>query len=595
MANSDSFRVTASGPTHLGSASPREVTPHEHGITARAFTRYDEAFRACFAPALEWAARLYLDSLPIVVDGSTLEGAPAFEYLVSLRAALVATVEERAAVYSSSSWLYLLRLLNPAAVRGVGSFGADANFQSLFRVAENLVGSADGPPLHGASEQGVSTATSMQLARLLALAAIVNDLEGAIRSSTKGARFQVFRRRRPKLVRDDELRDALAEFDLRSGYENVEHHAYVTQNTRYDLSGDPPVLCAFRFPDGFAVNPTWRGPLPGAEIVDDLAQFTVRVFTTGDPTHAILGAGALEAFDDPDTTAAIVVFGHAMLLRVVEGDNTAGRSITRFGTLRLTDQELRADVERALIKPNVEAWLRFHSRTHFTVDAVLSLVFGAFRPGARSYPGPIIHASGDEVVVDVWSISWYMTVGLRIDPSVGGALVNSSAEDFELATQSAIDGSSFAPEPALRGMRGKTLRLAGKPITDIDALLVVGKKLFLLSCKRVTLRVDYLAGDYVSVRNAQSRIDTALDEWAKRVATLREFPQGDNYDFTGYEIDGFVVVPELVYSSRADSRQRLRIGVGNYFFTRVESLAQLTATLRMASAGSTQVLRRHWT
>ncbi|AZC14471.1 hypothetical protein DT073_12825 [Microbacterium sp. ABRD28] len=517
------------------------------------------------------------------MDGELLEGALAFDYLVTLREALVVAASDLADEYHSASWLELLRLLNPAATRDIGPYGADADFQSLFRVAENLVGSANGATLHSLSETGVPTAVSMRLARLLALAGLVDDLEGAIRSSTKGATFRVYRRRRPRITKNDELRDALAEFDLRNRYSNVEHHAYLDQRGTYDLPGDPAVLAVFRFPDGFALNPTWTGAFRGATLTDDLAQFTVRVFTTGDPTNAVLGQGALDAFDDPDATAAIVVFGHALLRRVLERDTAAGQSLTRYGTLRIPAHELESEVAEALEESNVSEWLSLHGRAALGVDQVLRLVDGMFHLGRRSYPGPILHSVQDDVLVDVWALSWHMTVGLRIDPSIGGALVNASAEEFELVTQSVIDGTPFAPPPDLRKLRGRTLRLAGAPITDVDALVVVGRKLFLISCKRVTLRVDYLAGDYRSVRNAQSRVDSALDEWSERIRIIRGSPIGDNYDFTGYEIDGFVVVPELVYSSRAKSRELLRIGVERFFFTRVESLAQLTATLTMAS------------
>ncbi len=214
---------------------------------------------------------------------------------------------------------------------------------------------------------------------------------------------------------------------------------------------------------------------------------------------------------------------------------------------------------------------------------MITLIQGLYQNGARSRPGPVLHYEGEDVVVDVWAFHWHVYVALRINPSTGGSFVNATALEFEEAVQRIVDESPFAPPSALRELRGRTLRIEGRDITDLDALIVVKKTLYLVSCKRFVLGVEYLAGDYRTVRNARSRVELALDEWAARVQEIRGTPVGDNYDFSGYAIDGFVVGPELLFTPRADSREQLQLGIGDLFFTRLESFDQLAGMLSLAA------------
>ncbi len=343
------------------------------------------------------------------------------------------------------------------------------------------------------------------------------------------------------------------------------------------------MLVAYRFHHGLAIDQTWEGPFSTARIHEKAVQFTVRAFETADETYTMLGRqGVLDSFDDPEVIAAVVVFGHALLRHVLKSDENAGLSIPFLGVLDIDSETLRAEIGDALRRPGTVEWLTRSGHAALTAERILKRVQDLYEHGRRSFPGPVIQEHEGSSTIDLWAYTWHATHDLKLSPQAGGAVANLSAEEFELATQEVIDASVLAPPPPLRQLRGRTLRLNGRQITDVDALMVAGNTLFLVSCKKFLVKSDYLAGEYAAARSGTSRLNAALDEWHQRITTLREAPVGDNYDLTGYEVKGLILLPELIFTPRPDSRDLLRFGSSGQFFTRVESFSQFSATLEMA-------------
>ncbi|GAA1230017.1 hypothetical protein GCM10009588_03430 [Microbacterium phyllosphaerae] len=561
------------------------MDPPHAGPQVRAdFDEFDEAFVRCYPNAHRAAMGLVIGALPRVKDGEVLEGEDAFKYMVELRQRMVDAATEAATPYDSETWLILIRRLSPRALSHAESGTMDYEGDSTERVAENLVGAARGEHLDVESAP-VPTVVSMRLARLFALAGMVDSLESAVRSATKGVKYRVRRRHRPRPFDSDALRASLREFDLRSSWKSADDAPRLESITSDDFEGDPPMLVAYRFKDGLGIDQTWDGPFRAADPVEDTVRFTIRAFTTGDETYTVLGRhGVLASFEDPAATASLIVFGNALLRHVLDVDDAAGATLPRRGLLRIETEVLTAVINDTLHSEAIAVWLTENGQAALSASAVLASIRSLYVHGRRSLPGPVIQTSGDQTLVDAWAYACHVTDDLKLSPHTGGAIANLSAAQFESATQSLIDASVLAPLPKLRKLRGKTLRLNGKAVTDIDAILVADKtKLFLISCKNYLIRIDYLAGEYRAARSGRQRLDAALDEWKDRVATFRNSPVGDNYDFSGYEIEGFIVLPELIFTPRSDSRQTLHFGSADLFFTKVESYSQLAATLEMAS------------
>lgn len=558
--------------------------PHAGPRSRADFDEYDETFVRCYPSAHRAATDFLLGALPRVNDGDVLAGEDAYNYMVELRQSMVDAATEVATAYDSETWLLLIRRLNPRALSYAQSGTMDYDGDSTERVAENLVGAASGEHLDLESAPA-PTAVLMRLAKLFALAGMVDSLEGAVRSATKGVKYQVRRRKRPRPFDSDTLRASLREFDLRSSWKSADEAARLETIASDDFEGDPPMLVAYRFKDGLGIDQTWQGAFRDAEPAEDTVRFTVRAFATGDETYTVLGRhGVLASFENPVSTASLIVFGNALLHHVLNVGDASGSTLPRLGILWMDTDVLTSRIDDTLRSESIAAWMTTNGQAALSASDVLANVRALYSHGRRSFPGPVLQDSGDQTLVDAWAYAWHVTDGLKLSPHTGGPIANLSAAQFETATQALIDMSVLAPPAELRELRGKTLYLNGRAVTDIDALLVADNtKLFLISCKKYLIRVDYLAGEYPAARSGMQRLDLALDEWKDRVTTLENSPIGDNYDFSGYDIQGFIVLPELMFTPREDSRETIHFGQAELFFTKVESFGQLAATLEMAS------------
>lgn len=564
---------------------PSAATPvptHAGPQTRADFNTFDEAFVRCYPSATVAANHALRAALPAVEDGVVIEGAPAFEYMVALRQGIVNAATEVATAYDSVTWLHLIRRLTPHALTFAESGTTDTEGDSRQRIAENLAGAADGDRLDAMAET-VPTAVSARLAKFMALVRLVDELEGAIRSASKGVKYKVRSTRRPAVFDSDTLLDALQEFDLRTSWSSADDELRLNKIDVDSFDGDPPMLVALRFTNGYALDETWHGPYATATTTEDAVQFTVRAFATGDEKYMVLGRhGVLASFDNPAQVVCLVVFGNALLRGILSADNDAGKTLPHLGLVSLATADLEAQVNAALGDAEVAKWLSVNGHSALTSREVVDHIRSLYEAGRRSFPGPVLQVYEGRTLVDAWAYAWHVTQGLKLSPS-GGPVSNLTGAQFELVVQELIDGSVLAPSAELRALRGKELRLNGSVITDADALLVVGTKLFLVSCKRFLTAVDYIAGEHAAARSGTDRLNKALDQWQDRIATLRENPVGDNYDFSSYEINGFVLMPELIFTPRRDSRETLRLGRNELFFTRAESYSQFAAILEMAS------------
>jgi hypothetical protein len=136
-----------------------------------------------------------------------------------------------------------------------------------------------------------------------------------------------------------------------------------------------------------------------------------------------------------------------------------------------------------------------------------------------------------------------------IEPiGAGGAQANQWGEMFEDRIQAWIDQSAWRPVPDLAAMQRRTLRRAGRRLTDVDAVGARDGQLLIVSCKSRALTDAFERGEYDEVRNVRTQAAQALADLERVVADLRATPVGDNFDFSSYrEIAGVVVFPFLPY------------------------------------------------
>ncbi|MPW04848.1 hypothetical protein GCT19_04150 [Paraburkholderia sp. CNPSo 3155] len=150
----------------------------------------------------------------------------------------------------------------------------------------------------------------------------------------------------------------------------------------------------------------------------------------------------------------------------------------------------------------------------------------------------------------------------RVEMSRAPVLGNVRGAAFELQCQDMVDQSPWAPPPAVRELRGRQLRRAGRRLTDIDALATKDGTLLIVSSKSRIYDRAYDRGTYRIVENERLRIDEDVAQWDAVVEGLNREPAGDNFDFSAFtEIVGVVCTPFPIYTSSEQSLRFVREGL----------------------------------
>lgn len=196
-------------------------------------------------------------------------------------------------------------------------------------------------------------------------------------------------------------------------------------------------------------------------------------------------------------------------------------------------------------------------------------------------PGPVIRLTTKKVIIDYLMATqrFYYEISLA---GLTGEFANRRAQEFEDNTQSMIDGTTWRPGEELRTVKGRHISFAKKTITDIDAIGACKDKVMLVSCKSSPYTDDYDKGLYKAVRNLRTNAEEAWDKWQSVVAFVREHPNGDNYDFSGYnEIFGVVCYPFPPYLEIGPATSEVRPGL-----RAVASIGELQDWLEKRSAAA---------
>jgi hypothetical protein len=144
----------------------------------------------------------------------------------------------------------------------------------------------------------------------------------------------------------------------------------------------------------------------------------------------------------------------------------------------------------------------------------------------------------------------------------GGADVNQWAETFESQVQAIINGSSWRPPTDIAELIGRTLRISGDAITDVDAVGTFGDTLLLVSCKSFAYTEALDRGEYRPVRNLETHVTDSLEAWNLVLRRLRDSPTGDNYDLSRFQTTlGVVVYPFPPFSRSQHATREVLAGL----------------------------------
>jgi hypothetical protein len=405
--------------------------------------------------------------------------------------------------------------------------------------------------------RGIELARFQRLLRLRELVAIIYELHSAIRWAGKGAPITFRAGETPIWSPDASLQHSVALYDRRHTDAPPGPFVGAGSGVRVTIA-TPPAGSRSIVPILFELGQPIRLPQPynlvgGHDEV--VARFVTGFFDLREvgPLFDVENRGdAIWTTNLPSALALLLTFFSPYFIGTPTKPAPAAALLNVFSVGY--EVSLRENVERRLdwaLRHMHELDLPVPSDA-WPSDATIALEHlercdGVLWPPRRGRP---VFSAGDGAIVIDWSAltRMFLQAVRRVEP--GGPAVNVWAASFENEVQSVVDAAGWAPPDELRVLRGRTLRLRGDDITDIDAIGQQDGTALLISCKSYAFNDEYDRGDYGAVRNMRTNAEEAIRDWADVLTTLTTDPVGDNYDLRSIRnLVGIVVCPFVPFLS----------------------------------------------
>jgi hypothetical protein len=516
----------------------------------------ESELEALLPNSLSDAARETLDALlaaePLAAtapEGGLLDGAEACAYLERCMLWMVAEATQVSAATSSAHWLYLLRRLSRHLLAGQ----QPSTWTNRQLTAEVLTGMAAVGRANGTTSDddmlqfAVSADLIPSLLRLLACAKLHVDLSGLFRWCAKGAALQF-----PgadagvgafvKVVKSAELEAAVRLYDERHAEEGQSDIGWRSTSGihlpgQLDETGDGVVLAAIPAePRTLTIDADILREHVAIPSGVSQVEVAVRFHTVAVGVVQIASLMRQGYWADRPLLGLLACLRIALNAGTATALNVAQRGYTVFPAERFESLLATGLNDLRTLFPDVV-------RNEQMADILPELLArrGMVWP---LRPGPIVRRSGDNVLLDIAAASSNLLAELSVPGTGGGRLPNVRGRAFEQNVQEIVDDSPWRPGETLRDLRGRSLRVGGRTVTDIDAIGERDGILLAVSAKSVPYDDDYERGEYRSVRNLADRCDAFVAEWADRLRALSDCPVGDNYDLSPFRgVTGVVVLP----------------------------------------------------
>lgn len=374
---------------------------------------------------------------------------------------------------------------------------------------------------------------------------VLHNIQVSLRWTGKGASMKFDPGQLPSRTVSGPLEEAVHLYDQRSGNEAVQFTRLGTVMSSA-VGGNRSLIPLGGF---------WKVSPPRDQVVDYDQ-------VTGAPTQmqvryafaSVYFGGVISLLDDDelriygvwnDTVSALATLLHAGLLAYSTARRLAiqGRNV---GYFLLSHNALKELVEFAVPEMNAalsQAGLKLRfSHPDRVIPALLA------KPSAWPLKvGPLLLPTGEGYLIDLANSIQRLYQELEYPP-VTDTIANIRSAHFEKTIQALIDDSSWKPAVQIRSLRGRTLRLNGEALTDLDAIGFNEGTLLIVSCKSIRYTADYDAGDWRVVRNVASRIEQGvqeLDEILRKLAEERANIVPALPEFN--ELVGFVCTPHTFF------------------------------------------------
>jgi hypothetical protein len=492
-----------------------------------------------------------MDGYPYAADPDTdeppsglIDAAAGWPYLEKIHDFFVGQVQEFVSDRGSAEWLWWLRRLR-------GQFDDVNDIPStgpyIEGVAEALSAGVSRPsiplPDHPTFEFPFTPEMLLDLTWLREISIMMYRLHATMKRCAKGQRVDLTPGEIPRWEPDDQLDDAIEEYDRRSEQEGSN------------------LLTAVGVVGGRTVKPD-LGRLRIGGLVPHWYGVGVErppAFDKADPLPFLFSWIDLDAIK-PLHEQAILTETHVALILLLWAAFNIGTREPEHSLRRMT-----TPVQWGYMVTPTNSFLvpALDEMCEWMTEGAGHAMKGCWRPQSAAEVLEILHAIRPEVwpplcgcpVHEAGSHSAIDLVGASrrlfatlLRPA-DGTDVNVWSAHFESDVQAIIDQSPWRPPEQVRPLIGRTVRRAnGTALTDIDALGFNDGRILLISCKSIAFTVPALRGEFAVTRNIKEKIESAASDWDEVTKILQDdrtlLGAGVSQEIL---IDGCVVFPSTPF------------------------------------------------
>jgi hypothetical protein len=503
-------------------------------------------------------AQRIMEGYPYAVDPDTndllsgvIDASDAWPYLEMLHDFFVGRVQELLDDRGSAEWLWWIRRLG-------GQFDDVNDMRStppyIDGVAEALAAGVSPPstpfPDHPTFEFPFTDQVLLDLTWLREISIMMYRLHATMKRCAKGQPALLVPGEVPRWAPDDNLDDAIEEYDNRTERESVNLLQAI------GVAG----TCAIR-------------PDPARHRIGGLVPHWYHIsverppaFDRADPLPYLFSWMDLDAIEPIGDHNVLTEAHVALILLLWAAFNIGSREpehLRRRMTAPMQWGYMVTPTDNFLIPALDEmcSWLDegvgkaldgcWKPRSAADILDVLRAIEPEVWPPLCGCP---VHEANTQSLIDLVGTSRRLFATL-LRPA-DGAAVNVWSAHFEQDVQAVLDHSEWRPPDAMRGLIGRTIRRPDRShLTDIDALGFNAGRLLIVSCKSIAFTLPALRGEFAVTRNIVDKTHAAATEWSQVLSTLQTHPEllGDAVP-EATAIDGCVVFPSVPFYTDAQWR-----------------------------------------
>jgi hypothetical protein len=506
----------------------------------------------------EEVSKTALAALPPECKQERVTGAlEAGELLHEARAAFEDEVQRVVDQVGSYTWLFYLRRLPEDVFAGrLATTGPYRRQMAETLSARTSVAEAF-PERRKSVLPPLTRAEADVVLRLAAWTGPLSTIHAALRRAGKGQSVRWRENDMPWSVDDPALDQAIEAYDRRTekmtglgaGTQVVDFHPVFS---RSDEPLNPfELLLAVRRTDRPQRVFTWKGPLKSPEKVSlNQGSYVIGAMSLGQSARLLAESSAQSRWHSSELPALVLALrGLFMFTWNTELGTSVSRPLSQTGYVVVPTQSVPYMLDEALKTIAAAGLDPGPIEMPLTGQAAVDILATLQPEWWPLEPGPVLRQIGEQTVIDVHASCAWLEHYLTVDRSDPIDLIHARSFHFERVVQDLIDSSPGRPSASLREMRGRTLKLNDKVLTDVDALATLGDRLILVSCKSIPHTSDLDAGVHARVRNVRTNLEKYDKVWQDLMEVLRASPHGDNYDFRGLQIVGVVCTPHPEFTN----------------------------------------------